>query len=209
MEEGASPALEEGNPHTSKERLKTSWRKIYRSHATSALRLTSMPVRQPPPNASCSTRASTTASAKSTMAARRWTGWNKSRNAASPSRLPPRPALGTARRTNTRATPSTSSTRPVTSTSPLKSSVPCAFWMDSSPCSAPLAACNRNRKPCGAKPTATAFRAWPTSTKWIAPAPTSTRLSANSKSVWARAPCRSKSPSALKTTSRAWLTSSK
>ena len=45
-----------------------------------------------------------------------WTGWSRSRSAASPSPPPPRPAAGG-------ITASTSSTRPVTSTSPPRSSV--------------------------------------------------------------------------------------
>jgi elongation factor G len=48
-----------------------------------------------------------------------WTGWSRSRSAASRSRPPRRPASGT-------TTASTSSTRPATSTSPSRSSVRCA-----------------------------------------------------------------------------------
>ena len=55
-----------------------------------------MPVRPRPPSAYCSTRASPTSSARSTTAPPSWTGWSRSRSAASPS--PPRrpPASGRA-----------------------------------------------------------------------------------------------------------------
>ena len=64
-----------------------------------------MPVRPRRPNASCSTPASRTRSAKSTKAPPSWTGWSRSRSAASPSRPRRRPVSG-------KSTASTSSTRP-------------------------------------------------------------------------------------------------
>ena len=57
---------------------------------------------------------------RSTTALPRWTGWSRSRSAASPSRPPRRPATG---RWTTSTTPSTSSTPPATSTSPSRWSV--------------------------------------------------------------------------------------
>jgi glucosylceramidase len=61
--------------------------------ATSASAPTSTLARPPPRNASCSTPASITRSARCTMARPRWTGWSRSRNAASPSpRRPPPPS---------------------------------------------------------------------------------------------------------------------
>ena len=62
--------------------------------ATSASVRISMPARPRPPNASCSTPASPTRWAKSTTAPRPWTGWSRSRSAASRSRRPRRPASG-------------------------------------------------------------------------------------------------------------------
>ena len=42
-------------------------------------------------------------------------------------------------------------------------------------CTAPWAACSRSPKPSGARPTSTRCRAWRSSTRWTAPAPTSSR----------------------------------
>ena len=56
---------------------------------------TSMPGRRPRPSASSTTPARATRSAKSMMAPPRWTGWSRSRSAASRSRPPRRPASGT------------------------------------------------------------------------------------------------------------------
>ena len=53
-----------------------------------------MPARPRPPNASCSTPASRTRSAKCTTAPPSWTGWSRSASAASRSRPPRRPASG-------------------------------------------------------------------------------------------------------------------
>src|ERR1700709_927104 len=70
-----------------------------------------MPERPPPPSASSSTPESTTRSVRSTRALPRWTGWSRSRSAASRSRPPRRPAGG-------RTTRSTSSTPPGTASVP-------------------------------------------------------------------------------------------
>ena len=78
-----------------------------------------MPARRRRPSGSSTTPARPIRSAKSTTAPRPWTGWSRSRSAASRSRRPRRPPSGT-------ASASTSSTRPATSTSPSKSSVRCA-----------------------------------------------------------------------------------
>jgi hypothetical protein len=61
---------------------------------TSASRRTSTPARPRRPSASCSTPASRTRSARCTTARPRWTGWSRSRSAASRSRRPPPPASG-------------------------------------------------------------------------------------------------------------------
>ena len=71
--------------------------------ATSGSWRTSTRARPPPPSGSCSTPGSTTRSVRSTTAPPRWTGWSRSRSAASRSRRPPRPASGT----TTRSTSST------------------------------------------------------------------------------------------------------
>ena len=92
--------------------------------ATSASWPTSMPARPPRPSASCSTPASITRSVRCTMAPPPWTGWSRSKSAASRSRRPRRPASGRAWTRPCRSTASTSSTPPGTSTSPSKSSVP-------------------------------------------------------------------------------------
>ena len=63
------------------------------STAISASWPTSMPARPRRPNASCSTPASTTRSAKCMTAPRRWTGWSRSRSAASRSRRPRPPCF--------------------------------------------------------------------------------------------------------------------
>ena len=73
--------------------------------ATSASWPTSTPARPPRPSGSSTTPAATTRSVRSTRARPPWTGWSRSRSAASPSPRPPRPASGT-------TTASTSSTRP-------------------------------------------------------------------------------------------------
>ena len=69
-----------------------------------------------------------TRSARCMKAPRRWTGWSRSRSAASPSRRPRPPASGA-------TTASTSSTRRATSTSPSRSSARCACSTARSPCS--------------------------------------------------------------------------
>ena len=61
--------------------------------ATSGSWLTSTPVRRRRPSASCTTRARRTRSARSTTALPPWTGWSRSRSAASRSRPPRRRAF--------------------------------------------------------------------------------------------------------------------
>ena len=91
----------------------------------------------------------TTRSARCTTALRPWTGWSRSRSAASPSpRRPPPRCWGD--------TASTSSTPPATSTSRSRWSAPCAFSTARSASSAPSAASSRSRRPSGARPTSTA-----------------------------------------------------
>ena len=72
-----------------------------------------MPARPRRPSASSTTPASRIRSAKCTRAPRPWTGWSRSRSAASPSRRPRRPASGRSRPADAGPpTASTSSTRP-------------------------------------------------------------------------------------------------
>ena len=75
------------------------------ARATSASWPTSMPARRRRPSASCSTPAAATRSARCTKAPRRWTGWSRSRSAASRSRRPRRPASGASHRINLIDTP--------------------------------------------------------------------------------------------------------
>ena len=89
-----------------------------------------------------------TRSAKCTMAPPPWTGWSRSRSAASPSRRPRRRRSGT-------TSASTSSTRPATSTSPSRSSVRCACSTARSACSTATRASSRRPRPSGARPTST------------------------------------------------------
>jgi hypothetical protein len=79
------------------------------SFATSASWRTSMPARRRRRSASSTTRAASTSSARCMKAPRRWTGWSRSRSAASRSRPRRRLRSGSA---STRTTGSTSSTRP-------------------------------------------------------------------------------------------------
>ena len=130
-------------------------------------------------NASFTTPASPTRSAKSTTAPRRWID-GAEQDAASPSLRLPRPPSGTVRSTrlrvlatSRRSIASTSSTPPATSTSPSKSSVRWRFWMVRSVCWTPMPASSRKPKPCGVRLTATRFRVSSSSTRWTRSAPTS------------------------------------
>ena len=105
-----------------------------------------MPVRRRLRRGSSSTPASATSWARSTRARPRWTGWSRSRSAASRSPRPPRPAPG-------REPGSTSSTRRDTSTSPPRSSAPCASSTARSPCSTPCPASSPSPRRSGARPT--------------------------------------------------------
>ena len=100
------------------------------SSATSASWRTSMPARRRRPSASSTTPAAPTRWVRSTRALPSWTGWSRSRSAASRSPPPRPPASG-------RTTASTSSTRPATSTSPSRSSARCACSTAPSRCSTP------------------------------------------------------------------------
>ena len=103
------------------------------------------------------------------MARPPWTGWNRSRSAASRSRRPRRPASG-------RTIASTSSTHRDTWTLRSKSNARCECWMARSPCSAASAASSRSPRPSGARRTATACRASRSSTRWTASAPNFDRV---------------------------------
>ena len=98
-------------------------------------------------------RRSPTRSAKSMTALPPWTGWSRSRSAASPSRRPRRPPCGT-------ASASTSSTPPATSTSPSRWSARCAC--STARCAlldANARASSRRPRPSGARATSTTCRA--------------------------------------------------
>ena len=125
-----------------------------------------MPVRPLPPSASSTTPAGPTRSARCTTARPSWTGWSRSRSAASPSPRRPPPASGATAR-------STSSTRRATWTSRPRSSAACACWTARWRCSTPWRACSRSRKRCGARRTSTRFRESASSTRWTGWAPTS------------------------------------
>ena len=85
---------------------------------------------------------------------------------------------------------------PATWTSRSRSSARCAYWTARSPCSTPSQVSSRSPRRSGGRPTSTAFRASPTSTRWIAPAPTSTPPSRRCATAWARTRCRSSCRSA-------------
>ena len=120
--------------------------------ATSASWRTSMPVKPPPPSGCCTTPGSITKSVKCMKAPRRWTGWCRSRSAASLSpRLRP-PVSGA-------TIVSILSIRPDTSISPSRSSAACACSTARWRCSARSAESSRNPKPYGARPTSIGFRA--------------------------------------------------
>ena len=76
-----------------------------RTTAISASWPTSMPGRRRPPSGSSITPARATRSARCTRAPRPWTGWSRSRSAASPSRRPRPPRSGTDKRLNIIDTP--------------------------------------------------------------------------------------------------------
>ena len=141
-----------------------------RRPATSGSWPTSTRARPPRPSGSSTTPAAPTRSARCTRAPRSWTGWSRSRSAASPSRRPPPPASGA-------TTGSTSSTRPATSTSPSRSSGRCASSTARSRCSTRSPASSPRPRPCGARPTSTTCRACASSTRWTASAPTSSAAS--------------------------------
>ena len=85
-------------------------------------------------------------------------------------------------------TASTSSTRPGTSTSPSRWSAPCACSTARSPCSARSAAWSRSPRRCGARPTVTACRASPSSTRCDRVGADPDRASRRSASAPARRP---------------------
>ena len=152
---------------------KQSWPAAIRSTniATSASWPTSMPARRRRPSASFIIPASPTRSARSMRAPPRWTGWSRSRSAASRSRRPRRPVSGT-------TTGSTSSTRRATSTSPSRSSARCACSTARSPASTASPASSRSPRPSGARPRSTTCRGCASSTSSTAPAPISRCASA-------------------------------
>ena len=143
----------------------------------SASVLTLMPVKPRPPNACCFTPVSRTRWAKCTTAPRLWTGWSRSRSAASPSHPRPPPVSGRGWTATIPNTASTSSIRPVTSISRSKSSARCACSTARAWSIARSAACSRNRKPSGARPSNTACRGSRSSTRWTARARISSRSS--------------------------------
>ncbi len=133
----------------------------------------SMPARPPRPSGCFTTQGSITRSVKCTKARPRWTGWCRSRSAASRSRRQRPPVSGA-------TIGSISSTRPGTSTSRSKSSGASACSTARWPFSARSAESSRNPRPCGARPTSIAFRASRSSIRWTAWAPTSSAWSPKS-----------------------------
>ena len=122
---------------------------------------------------------------------RRWTGWSRSRSAASPSPPPRRPASGA-------TTASTSSTRPATSTSPIEVERSLRVLDGAVAVFARSAASSRSPRRSGARPTSTACRASPSSTSAIASAPIPTAACSEIRERLKATPDRrSRSPSAL------------
>ena len=151
------------------------------------------------PNVSFTTPASLTRSAKCMMALRRWTGWSRSRSAASRSRLlrrlrsgPPKMRPWIRCRTRKRcaqtcrSTASTSSTHQATLTSRLKLNVRCACSTVQWLCLTVLPALSRNPKPYGVRLTNTAFRGCVSSTSSTVPAQTFITAYSRSSIVWVR-----------------------
>ena len=172
------------------------------ARGTSALPRTSTPARRHAPNASCSSPDACIRWAKCTTAPQRWTGWCKSRSAASrsPRRLPRRRGATLV---------SISSTRLVTSTSPSRSSARCACSMVWSRSSTRSPQFSRSPRPSGVRQINIRFRGSSSSTRWTASAPTFSTLSKRFASGSARARCRFKCRSVPKTSSKASSTSSR
>ena len=124
----------------------------------------------PPPSGSCSTPAAPTDWARPTRARLLWTGWSRSRSAASPSRLPPPPAFGS-------TAASISSTPRGMWTSPLRWSAASACWTVPLPCCAPRAVSSPRPRRSGARPINTTCPVWFTSTRWTSRAQTSSTSS--------------------------------
>ncbi len=119
-----------------------------------------------------------------TRAPRRWTGWRRSRSAASRSRPPRRRRCGT-------TIASTSSIRPGTWTLRSRSSGACASSTAPSPSSTPSPASSPSPRPSGGRPTSTRCRGSRSSTRWTAPAP----ISSPPCSRWSTASARTRSRS--------------
>ena len=169
-----------------------------------------MPARPPPPSASSTTPASPTRSVRCMRAQPRWTGWFRSRSAASPSLPLPPPATGaTARprripwRTRRTAIASTSSTPRATSTSPSRCSALCACWTVLSPFWLPRAVSSPSPRRSGVRQMNTRSPAWSTSTRWTPWAPTSSTASRCCTTACTPTAWRSSCPSAARTPSRA------
>ena len=103
--------------------------------------------------------------------------------------------------------PSTSSTRPATSTLPSKWNAPSAYSTARSASSAPWAALSRNRKRSGGSRNTSACRSSPSSTRWIGSARTFPPCSSPCRPGSARTRCPSSSPWARRRRFRASLIS--
>ena len=148
-----------------------------------------MRARRRRPSGSSTTPAAPTRWVRSTRAPRRWTGWRRSRSAASRSRR--------LRRRRSGATiASTSSIRPGTWTLRSRSSAACASSTARSPSSTRSPASSRSPRPSGARPTSTRCRASRSSTRWTAPARTSSPPCSRCATASARTRCRCRSRSA-------------
>ena len=147
-----------------------------------------MPVRPLRRSASFSIPERRTASERCMKALPPWTGWSRSRSAASRLRPPPRPAPGA-------TFASTLLILPATLISPPKSSVRCACSMAQSRCLTRFTACSRSRKKSGARPISTASHAFASlirSTRWV---PISSMPSIPSASASTPSPSRFRFPS--------------
>ena len=141
------------------------------------------------PSGSSTTRAAPTRWARCTRARRRWTGWRRSRSAASRSRR-------LRRRRSGATSGSTLLIRPGTWTLPSRWSGACASSTARSPCSTRSPACSRSPRRSGARPTSTRCRGSRSSTRWTAPARTSSPPCSRCATASARTRCRCRSRSA-------------
>ena len=158
-----------------------------------------MPGRPRRRSASCFIRERRTASARCTRARPPWTGWSRSRSAASRLHRRRRPVPGT-------TFASTLSIHPATWTLPPRWSARCACWTAPSLYLTQCTGCSRSRKKSGGRRISTVFREFVSSTRstrWvrISNMPSIPSASASARSRW-----RFKFPLDKKISFAAWWT---